>query len=226
MYVNAGSLFKNAVEVCDESAASPPIQARRDALVAIVLATISTEAFINELHHGAETQSGPTAPGWINALGDVLDEAETSRASIESKYQLARIILTGQPFERGASPFQDFALLISVRNLIVHARPQEAKIQKAADGKLVWVEPKIMCRLQASKIIGVSESLTSAASTLGADTIVSDLLAEISAHSVAKWACRAAAGVVNGLLDAIHQSQFRAFMEVAYRKDFGMLPQE
>jgi|HubBroStandDraft_2_1064218.scaffolds.fasta_scaffold73442_1 hypothetical protein len=195
MYVNAGSLFKNAVEVCDGLTASAAIQARRDALVSIVLATISTEAFINELHNGAEAQSGAAAPGWINALGYMLGEAEKSRASIESKYQLARFILTGQPFDRGVSPSQDFALLISVRNLIVHAKPQDAKVRRDADGKLVWVEPNIMCRLQGSRVLGVSESLRNAASTLGADTIVSDMLAEISTHSVAQWACKAAAGL-------------------------------
>jgi len=117
-------------------------------------------------------------------------------------------------------------LLISVRNLIVHAKPQDAKVRRDADGKLVWVEPNIMCRLQGSRVLGMSESLRNAASTLGADTIVSDMLAEISTHSVAQWACKAAAGVVNGLLDAILQAQFRAFMEIAYRKDFGMLPRE
>ncbi len=58
MYVNAGSLFKNAVEVCDGLTASAAIQARRDALVSIVLATISTEAFINELHNGAGSVRG------------------------------------------------------------------------------------------------------------------------------------------------------------------------
>lgn len=150
MYVNAGSLFKNAVEVCTGLTASAEMQVRRDALVTIVLATISTEAFINEFHHLAKDQSGPAAPGWINALGDVLGEAEESRASIESKYQLARFILTGQPFDRGASPFQDFALLISVRNLIVHAKPQEATVQKDAHGKLTWVEPRIMHRLESA----------------------------------------------------------------------------
>jgi len=226
MYVNAGSLFKNAVQACDGSAASPPIQARRDALVGIVLATISTEAFINELQNAAEAQSGAAAPGWINALGYMVAEAEKSRASIESKYQLARFILTSQPFDRGAAPFQDFALLIGVRNLIVHAKPQEAKVQRDADGELLWVELKIMCQLQASRILGVSESLRNAATTIGADAIVSDLLAEISTHSVAKWACKAAAGIVNGLLDAIPQGRFNSFVEIAYREDFGTLPQE
>jgi hypothetical protein len=223
MYVNAGSLFSNAVELCKGLTESVAVQARRDALVTIILATISTEAFINELHHWAEDQSGPSAPGWINALGDVLGEAEKSRSTIELKYQIARFILTGQPFDRGAAPFQDFALLISVRNLIVHSKPQEAKVERDANGKLVWVEPRILCRLQRAGILSVSDSLRDAASRLGAETIISDLLAEISTHSVAKWACRAAAGAVNGVLDSIPAGGYASAAEVMYRKDFQIV---
>ena len=60
----------------------------------------------------------------------MLGEAEKSRTSIESKYHLEEFVLSGEPFDKGANPFQTFALLIDARNLIVHAKPLEAVIRK------------------------------------------------------------------------------------------------
>lgn len=220
MYVNAGLLFSNAVAICKELTDSAAPKNRRDALVTIILAAVSTEAFVNELHHWADDQKGTGAPSWINALGDILGEAEKSRASVESKYQLARFILTGQVFDRGAPPFQDFTLLTSVRNLIVHSKPQEAKIRKDSNGQLLWVEPNIMCRLQGAGILRVSELTKNAFARLEADEIVSDMLGEISTDSVARWACKAAAGIVNGVLDSIPPSWHAKAAETMYRKEF------
>ena len=222
MYVNAGFLFRNAAEIGGRLADSVAVESRRDALVTITLATISTEAFINELHHYARDASGTAAPGWINALRDVLEEAEKSRASIEAKYQLASFIMSGQPFDRGAPPFQDFALLIKVRNLIVHLRPQEATVEKGKNGELFWVEPSIMRSLQIAGVLKVSEDTKGAAERLGADAITSDLLTAISSRPVARWACSAAAGIVNGILELIPKSRYSAAAESMYRKHFQL----
>jgi hypothetical protein len=220
MYVNAGSLYKNAVEVYRETSASMPIQARRSSLISIILATISTEAFINELHHLAHNQSDASAAGWVNALSEILNEAEKSRASIESKYQLAKFILTGQPFDRGSSPFQQFSLLVDLRNLIVHVRPQQALL-KNDNGRYVWVSPPIMTRLQAAGIISVDDYIKQAASQNNAEGVIADVLAQVSTEAVAGWACITAATIVNAILDALPQSLFKVGADIAYRKDFS-----
>jgi hypothetical protein len=41
----------------------------------------------------------------------MLGEAEKSRTSIESKYHLAKFVLSGQPFDKGANPFQTFCII-------------------------------------------------------------------------------------------------------------------
>jgi len=42
----------------------------------------------------------------------MLGEAEKSRTSIESKYHLEEFVLSGEPFDKGANPFQTFATFV------------------------------------------------------------------------------------------------------------------
>jgi hypothetical protein len=222
MYINAGKVFQNAVEIGRGiSSPIPAVQTGRESLASILLATISIEAFINELHHIAHNFfTGPSAPVQLKVLGDLLEEAERSRASIASKYQLAKFILSGKPFDKGAYPYQDFALLLDVRNLIVHAKPIEAKMQKDSAGRAVWIEPKIMVRLQDLKVLEISDHLRN--STPDTGILISDLISEISTQRVAAWACQAVAGIVTDLLDSI-PADFAALTNTFYRQHFKIV---
>ena len=224
MYINAGRLYQDAVQIAS-TIQSPPssLQARRESLASILFATMSLEAFINELHHIAlEFASATSAPVQLRVLGDLLEEAERSRASIASKYQLAKFILSSQPFDKGASPYQDFALLFDVRNLIVHTKPLEAKLRKDSSGKVVWVEPKIMVRLQNINVLEVTDYLKG--STPEAGELISDLVAEISTQQIALWACRTAVRIVEVILNAI-PVEFAAITNTFYRKQFSTTTQ-
>jgi len=200
---------------------SPPlsVQSRREALASILFAAVSAEAFINELHHLVrEWTDRPSAPGWAKTFDDILEDAEKSRTSIKSKYQLAKFILSGQPFDKGAPPFQDFASLVEVRNLIVHARPPVATLRKDATGKFAWAEPPVVVRLQNVKVAEVDYSLIDIASRTAAEAVVVDLVGHISTRTAAQWACTATAGIVNAILDAIpNEFATAAFL---YRSDF------
>ena len=47
------------------------------------------------------------------------------RASLLSRLALSNWILTGKSVDRSSSPFQDFALLVGLRNDLVHFKPNE-----------------------------------------------------------------------------------------------------
>ena len=51
---------------------------------------------------------------------------EQDRASVKLKYLLASKLLPGEPLQKGASPYQDFSLLIDMRNDFAHPRAQDA----------------------------------------------------------------------------------------------------
>lgn len=219
MYINASGLFEQAIASYQAASKLPrySIEGRRETLASILYAVISAEAFINELHHLTRGWNKPDAFGWVKALVDLLEEAEKSRASLESKYQLAMFILSGEPFDRGAAPFQEFALLIAVRNLIVHAKPLVATLSKNASGKYIWTEPKIMVRLQSAGVVPVPDDLTDLADHTSAQALSADVLGHISTEVTALWACTAAAGIVNGVLEAI-PDPFGATMKFLYRE--------
>lgn len=95
-----------------------------DALVSIVFSIAAIESFINDLQMLAQFFcSHKKTPGVLMILANVLDELEESHASIPIKYQMARIILIGEAFNKGEQPFQDFTLLLKLRNALVHAGP-------------------------------------------------------------------------------------------------------
>jgi hypothetical protein len=100
-----------------------------ETITCVLMSALSTEAFINELGPLMTSAVGdfdearlPEKPVLIN-LGVLLDEAEKGRATTAFKYQSAAIALTGRAFDTSRNPFQDFADLCSLRNLLVHLRP-------------------------------------------------------------------------------------------------------
>lgn len=218
--MNAGRLLLNAVELCKGvstlNVASP--QSRRECLASIIFAAISTEAFINELGRlaAANVSSGP---GWVGGLAEILGDAEKVRTSLESKYNLAKFIVTGQVFDRGTLPFQDFALLVDVRNLIVHTKAEEVIVRKKPDGGLAW-ETRVMARLQERGAVTTS-GFPSQLVPREEGLFLSDLLEEISTQSVARWSCGAASGIVNGVLDAMaSNTRFAGRVKRIYSEDF------
>jgi hypothetical protein len=197
-------------------------QHNREALASIVLAAISSESFINELAEAAVL--APEPPAHLKALGTMLAEAEKSRVSVESKYHLAKFVLTGEPFDKGASPYQEFALLIDLRNRLLHSKPLEAKLVRNDEGEFVWTEPPLMRRLQSARIVHVDNTLKEAAKRNNADVLIADMLHQVSSQGVALWACRAVSAIVNNLLDSLPTgSQCAALAEIAYRRSFQIL---
>jgi hypothetical protein len=121
-------------------------------------------------------------------------------------------------------PFQDFALLVDLRNLIMHAKPAktEAVRRKEAGGEWTW-ENKILSGLAQRGAISAKTGIPSQFIPEGERAqIQSNLLAEISTQSVASWSCTAASGIVNSLLNDLPSSPtFAPMIQNIYRTDFG-----
>jgi len=101
--------------------ANRPTALPMDALVALVMAVVAAEAFVNELPECIRAgNSLPVTPEMLKCA-DALDDAAFE--SIVDKYQIAAAALSGKPFDKGGAPLQDFALLVRVRNQIVHLKP-------------------------------------------------------------------------------------------------------
>jgi hypothetical protein len=209
MFLNAYKLYALAVKQYGaiDRPAGDRFPGCEEALVSIVVAAISLEAFINEFGGIAAllaTLEG--APGWVTTLAEVLDEAENNRASITSKFQLAMLVISGRPFNRSAAPFQDFDLLVRLRNEIVHLKPYET-VEETQEGDLITSEPTIIKRLAGTGALGTHPLLDEAVSA--GHAVSSNWIDRVSTKAMSRWACNAVAGIVKGLINALSTSVFR-----------------
>jgi hypothetical protein len=160
-----------------------------DSIVAIVTAAASTEAFINEFaEHIAIFRAAAVEglPRHMITCSDVIEELEESKAPVTAKYLIASQIL-GSAFARDAAPFQDFAMLIQLRNAIMHAKP--ATIESSHQGTKVTdalARRGIATRLEP----GVKFAWFN----------------RLEVPGVARWACASAHSIILGIIDLLPAS--------------------
>ena len=154
-----------------------------DALVSVVMAVVTAEAFINELPdciHAGES-SLPVTPEML-ICATLLEEAEEQRKSILEKYQIAARALSGKGFAKGRAPMQDFALLVSIRNQIVHFKP-------------AWSNQKHTAR---KLVAGLEQRGISTVSAKGYQLPWLNVLED---SKVATWACETTRAMMLAVLD-------------------------
>lgn len=96
-------------------------------LSAFPLAVAAWEAFLNENCMSVATQSD--YPNVI--LWDIREQAE--KWDTKLKAHLVPKLLLGQTFDKATQPYQDFLLLVEIRNHIVHFRLEDAPTRSLKD---------------------------------------------------------------------------------------------
>ena len=116
---------------------SEPTQ--KDALSSLLFSAAAVEAFINELTSECQraAQAESADPILIRfAWG--LRAAEDSNATTKHKFELADLLLTGSPPDRGTQVFSDFKVLFGLRNDIMHIkRPSTIGVTDNADSSQI-----------------------------------------------------------------------------------------
>ncbi len=207
----------------DAAFVEPPSRPRQDlalGLTAIVFSAASLEALINEVTDLAELElQAGGGNELLQAFVDAVSEAEESRVSVTLKFIISSIVLTGRSYPRGEQPYQDFTLLMNLRNAIMHLRPTSFVRVRENDVQLdVQLDAKgILAQLQARGLI-----------TLPGINMTTDLLSVASRPNVAQWAVNAAADMAQSFL-LMFPEPFRAetlldHNEVFRRVDVSTLP--
>lgn len=157
-------------------------------LTAVVFAAASLEALINEVTElvDIEVQHGNNDE-LLQAFVEAMLEVERSRGSTHLKFIIASTILSRRTYRRGSQPFQDFSLLMSVRDAIMHLRPTTLMHDEA--GAVRIGAGKAFDQLRARGLVN-SPQLNS----------VTTLLAETSRPLVSRWAVNAAADMAQSFL--------------------------
>lgn len=178
---NSGVLYAIASSACTRSKHAEPESAAgmQDSLVAIAFAAMTLESFIMEFAVMAAHDAKIYGHKEMLLVHSLLEAIETARGNVQSKFNLAKLALSGSEFVKGALPFQDFDLLIGLRNAIVHLKPE-----KLSDAAHKLVEKLAARKLIAEHVVGTS------------------WISQIALPSVAKWAC----DVVVDMVESVHKS--------------------
>jgi hypothetical protein len=184
-----------------------------DALVAIVFSAMTLEAFINEFGDLAASPlaSSPENPASINMAGTALKELAKSRAPVQLKYLWAKWILSGQQYDKGIQPYQDFKILIDVRNEIVHIKRLDLyEVTPAGTNPLI--QPPFIESLDGRGILADVSGVTPEASWME----------RLQCLVSARWAFDTTANMIDSLIAATPDSPFRMFWRGHQRKHYDL----
>lgn len=175
------------------------LKRNHDTLVAVIFSVVTLEAYINELGAIADSPLWSSVEDpWIRSFVSVMKELERKKESTELKYRLAKIVFSGTPYDEDKLPFQDFRLLVGLRNMIVHSRPQEEA--EVVGSSLRAKPPKIIAKLRSKHI--VHDPGKSAVPWMN----------RISTPETAQWACNTAASMSRSIYEAIPEGKFKNSM--------------
>jgi len=145
---NFGSLLAIAYKAWERSQSN-----QLDAIVAVVFSAFAVESFLNYMVRVARSEVMNSASPQIVAFSNILDDMEEQQARLSAKIQMAHYILAGTALDRGSLPYQDFSLLIDLRNATTHNRPEifdwppsqfnepHRLIKRLVDGKVLPSQP-------------------------------------------------------------------------------------
>lgn len=208
-------LYKIAVDAYYKTKEGFSIHSKEDALVAIVFAAFSLEAFINEL--GAiskQAKANGNNEKVLNELVAATDESSINQSenkSTQAKFLSVSKALS-QEFKKGEKPYQDFALLFKLRDYLVHFKPED-KFAIDLDNNYIYdSERKIIKKLRDKNIFTnppQAEFITfqsRKSNGTQTDSKVRSLILLVSNDKAAKWACDTAAEMVGEILNSLNQS--------------------
>ena len=166
----------------------------QEAIVAIVFSALAVEGFVNHL---ATLTSGPLAERSgeeLRAFAGIMGDLEDQRVGVETKIQMAYYVLTREVLDRGALPYQDFSLLVDLRNGLVHSRPERIDWPPRTD----WNPHRLVQRLVDRKVIPKPSSGQAP-----------QFQAVVCCHEVACWAYNLALTMMNFLIEALPAGDFK-----------------
>ncbi len=183
---NAPTLFSIAVDSTKRIAGAPRAGGHKEALVSVVFAAASLEAFLNESVYLAENTGG--AQPIVSTFAQVMADAEESKAQIQAKFQLGNLVLTGKSYDKGAVPYQDFADLLAVRNSLMHGKSNELFLTVTGKPGLMVNPLAVMERLSSKNILHEAqpEHQKGYVAVVG-DTMKAELILVNDSESTTPW---------------------------------------
>ena len=174
---------------------------------ATIYSAMASEAFPNDFAHVASILNEDNTPE-ITAAAQILSELEEQHAQTKTKYQVLYYLLAKTPLPRDVALWDDFDLLIRLRNELVHPKPETFEFGDL-DQRGRWV--KLVKRLDQRGLI--SRPLNAAPSEW------SFFLEDD--EKVAAWALKTAKSMIQWVASVAPPCKFReTFLERFIRPDY------
>jgi hypothetical protein len=172
--------------------------AQNDALVAIVFAVLAIEAFANEFGElvADEFYWDPRVTPDLSGLATAYGAVERERGSLELKLQVVRIALQGGPWPSGQGAFQELALLLRLRNALVHLKLDVRMAD--TDSADAGPPPALLNQLRSTNILADDHDAKGATWTRA-----------VSTRASGRWACNVVARMVEETIGLVPPSEFR-----------------
>ncbi|MBR9910408.1 MAG: hypothetical protein GYB33_08675 [Gammaproteobacteria bacterium] len=188
-YFSAITLYRIATEARDRSSES-----QEQALVSLMFSFNALEAFINETVTCCKMTTVGRLAEHEKTYYSIMNDLQKNKASTQIKFDLGKLLLSGVSWNHNEKPYQDFKLLLKVRNELVH-RKSEMHEEELVKGvgfieKTINDHPKFFKELQSKKLI-YNSSL---------DCSWIDLVQNIS---FASWCCDTALSMNQAFLNSI-----------------------
>lgn len=191
--IDSYHFYDIAKESYDKAQKGSVIHRQNDALVAIVFAALSLEAFINELGALAnKAKASGCEEDFLDGLINAIDESQGSKKT-RDKFMMASVALSNK-FDKGVFPYQDFADLFELRDCLVHLKPQD-RMEIDEDSNWFYSGRKLIDRLRSK---GIFQEHTQ----------IKSITLLVSTAKAAKWACDTVSAMVSAILDSIPNSEF------------------
>lgn len=176
-----------------------------ESLTTFLFSFIGIESFINILTEVTSwSLLSLKTPPLIITLGKKLNELDTTGQSLANKYQITRLVLTGELYDKGTLPYQDFDCLIKIRNALIHSRPDRFTMP-VKEIKPSKEYPKFIRHLTSSGIIPEPKKLP-----------LSSWESLITVPEVAYWSYKTASEMIISIIEV--------FPECSIKQILNMLP--
>jgi hypothetical protein len=127
--------------------------------IAVVFSVTALEAFINESVALAKMIPTTQQQDIVTAYATAMRELEDRRESLAVKYHIGLIIWSGSTWNDGLQPYQDFRLLVTLRNALLHVRADRWEVQVSpglpAPKRGIDEYPKFIKNLQQRQLIAL-----------------------------------------------------------------------
>ncbi|OED44797.1 hypothetical protein AB833_00235 [Chromatiales bacterium (ex Bugula neritina AB1)] len=198
-YYHAGHLYSVA-----KNASSNKETDENDPLISIMFSVLALEAFINESGSLAKMMPSSQKEKIVEGFSSVMSELEDRKEALLVKYHMALLVFSGATWDEGAQPFQDFKLLITLRNAIVHMKADkwetETTIASEQKERELKQYPKFIKVLKQKGLISIPETSTS-------------WLEVISNPKVGQWACQTAELITKEFTEKVPDGNFKKSLE-------------